>query len=112
MHQGKPDDIEQIAILQARIRFLEEQLARCESPTDSRLSEWLDGPQRELSSEEIDMAVERLLPVCAEQGVKAVLREVCTCRGLLLALADACHKRGLRSAGQYLDYLATPYPYD
>jgi hypothetical protein len=99
-------------VLQARIRLLEERLARFEPPTDSRLSEWLDGPQRELSAEEIDMAVERLLPVCARQGVRAVLEEVCTCRGLLLALADACHKCGMRPAGQYLDYLATPYPHD
>jgi hypothetical protein len=73
------------------------------------LDEWLDGSQRQLSPEEIQRAVQRLLVVCAEQGVRAVLPEVCTCRELLLALADACHRSGMATAGQYLDYLSNPY---
>jgi hypothetical protein len=97
------------AALKARIRHLEDRLARYEPPRHSRLDEWLSGPQRVLPPERVQSAVERLLALSAEKGVEAVLEEVCTCRELLLALAEACHGAGLTSAGQYLDYLSNPY---
>src|SRR5262245_8670112 len=91
---------QEIRWLRARVRYLEERLARYEPRQRLRSDEWLDGPQRVLSAEEIRQAVERLLPVCAKNGVEAVLEEqVCTCRELLLALADACHRAGLTAAG-------------
>jgi hypothetical protein len=95
--------------LRDRVRYLEARLARYEPPGGHLLDEWLDGAQQELSPAEIQTAVQRLLLVCAEQGVSAVLREACACRALLLALASACHRSGMTSAGQYLYYLANPY---
>jgi hypothetical protein len=65
--------------------------------------------ERKLSPGQIQSEVERLLAVCAKKGVNAVVPEVSTCRDLLEALAEACHKQGMKSAGQYLDYLTNPY---
>jgi hypothetical protein len=73
------------------------------------IDELFNGPQRRLSSAEIESETHRLLAVCTEKGVGEVIRDVATCRELLVSLADACHRRGLRSAGQYLDYLLFPY---
>jgi cytosine/adenosine deaminase-related metal-dependent hydrolase len=73
------------------------------------LDDLLDGPQRRLSAEEIEHETQRLLAVCAEQGVEAVVAEVATCRELLRSLAEACHRVGLTSAAQYLHYLENPY---
>src|SRR4051794_41082214 len=91
--------------LEERVRHLEGRLARHEPQARLLLDEWLNGPQRVLSDEAVQSSIERLLAVCKEKGVEAVLPEVCTCRELLLALADACHQLGLTSAGQYLHYL-------
>jgi hypothetical protein len=73
------------------------------------IDELLAGPQRSLPATEVERETRRLLAVVAAQGVEAVLLEVCTCRALLLSLAEACHHSGLRSAGQYLTYLASPW---
>jgi GGDEF domain-containing protein len=91
------NDDGQVAVLQARIRQLEQRLARYEPAAAYRL--WLEGPQRVLSPEAVKAGVERLLTVCPEHRIKAsapdqfacaVLPEVCSCRELLLGLADAC----------------------
>jgi hypothetical protein len=74
-----------------------------------RILDLLNGPQRVLSREEIEREVWRLLALCARQGVGAVYREACSCHELLRSLAAACHAAGLASAGQYLDYLASPW---
>src|SRR5262249_12714129 len=66
-------------------------------------------PQRHLSPEEIERETARLLALCAERGVEAVLPDVATCRALLESLADACRKAGLIAAAQYLEYLDCPY---
>ncbi len=95
--------------LAARLRYLEERLARYEPDATLRIWDLLTGVQRILSPEEIQSEVRRLQAICAEKGVGAVLTEVCTCRELLESLADACHESGLTSAGQYLTDLATPW---
>lgn len=97
----------EIARLQERIRHLEKRLSSLQA-SPVRLWDLLTGPQRKLSPEEIQSEVQRLLVICAEQRIGAILHEVCTCRELLEALAIACHRSGLTSAGQYLTYLATP----
>jgi hypothetical protein len=84
-------------------------MARYEPQKGQPLDNWRDGPQRQLTPEEIQAAVQRLMVVCAKQGVHAVLSEACTCGALLEALADACHRSGMTAAGQYLDYLSNPY---
>jgi GGDEF domain-containing protein len=90
-------DDRQVAVLQARIRQLEERLARYEPAAAYRL--WLEGPQRVLSPEAVQAGVEQLLTVCPEHDINAmapdqfacaVLPEVYTCRESLLGLADAC----------------------
>jgi hypothetical protein len=95
--------------LRERIRYLEERLAQYEAVPEMPIGDLLDGPQRKLSSDEIKSEVQRLLKVCAEKDVKAIVQEACTCRELLKALADACHRNGMTSAGQYLDYLMAPW---
>jgi hypothetical protein len=100
---------QEIDQLRDRVRHLKARLARYEPQGAQPLDTRPDGPQRQLSPEEIQTAVHRLLGVCAEQGVGAVLPEVCTCRELLVALADACHRSGMTATGQYLDYLSNPY---
>src|SRR5437764_15443220 len=77
-------------------------------PLAVSISELMNGPQRELTANQIATETIRLVKVCAERGVGAVLRDVCTCRALLRSLAEACHTAGLTAAGQYLDYLALP----
>jgi hypothetical protein len=74
----------------------------------SLLDELFRRPQRSLSAEEVVRETERLLAVCREEGVAAVVPEVATCRPLLLSLADACMKAGLISEGHYLLYLDCP----
>ena len=64
------------------------------------------------SPHQIENETKRLLAVCAERGVEAIVTEVASCYPLLIALAEACNRGGLISAGQYLDYLATPYQND
>jgi hypothetical protein len=76
---------------------------------DLHIEELFTHPQRHLSSGEIAWETARLLGVCREQGVEAVLSDVATCPELLRALADACRKAGLIAAAQYLDYLDHPY---
>jgi hypothetical protein len=73
------------------------------------IDDLLKGPQRSLTSEEIERETEQLLTVCARKGVTAVACEVADCRELLRCLANACHLANLTSAGQYLDYLDSPY---
>jgi hypothetical protein len=74
-----------------------------------RLSQMLYGPQRTLSPDEVRAEVQRLLAICGAKGVQAIAQEACACRELLEALAEACHSHGMAAAGQYLDYLASPY---
>lgn len=103
---------EQVRRLHARMRRLEGRLVAYEPLAAVRLDDLLDGPQRRLSPAEIAKETRRLLAVCADEGVSAVLPEVCTCRELLSSLAAACFRSGLTSAGQYLDYLASPFAHD
>src|SRR5262245_6784015 len=65
-------------------------------------------PQPPRSAAEIEQETARLLAVCAERGVAAVLPDVGTCPELLRPLADACHSAGLIEAAQYLLYLEFP----
>jgi hypothetical protein len=69
----------------------------------------LEGPQRRLSADEVEQETRRLLALCAEKGVEAVLAEARASPELLEALTDACFRSGLTAAGQYLHYLANPY---
>jgi hypothetical protein len=95
--------------LQLRICYLEGRLAQYEPESAVRICDLLHGSERKLSPDVIQSEVLRLVVVCAEIGVSAVVPKVCTCRELLERLAEACHKSGLTSAGQYLTYLATPW---
>ena len=94
--------------LEAKVRFLEQQLSRYEPQTALRIWDLLTAPKRTMSREDLGREVERLLPIIAEKSVSAILEEVCATSGLLEALADACFERDLVSAGQYLTYLHTP----
>jgi hypothetical protein len=105
--ESSPD--QRLRWLEERVRYLEGRLAAHEPMAALKIAELLRGPQRCLPSGEIEQQTRRLLAVVIEQGVMAVVPEVCTCRALLLSLAAACHQARLTSAGQYLDYLATPY---
>lgn len=99
----------QIELLQARIRHLEARLAHYEPEPSLCLNDLLSRSQRMLTPEEVEYETQRLLPVCARDGVAAVVKEVVSCRDLLLSLANACHRTNLTEAGQYLNYLACPY---
>ena len=66
-------------------------------------------PERHLSPGEVEQETRRLLALCTEKGVEAVVAEACACRDLLEAVADACFRSGLTSAAQYLSYSALPY---
>jgi len=105
--QAKCPAEQRAAVLETQVRSLKARLALYE-PDEWGISDLLNGPQRVLSPEEVKRETARLLGVCAERGVKAVLAEVATSRELLLSLADACHKAGLISAAQYLLYLDGP----
>jgi hypothetical protein len=109
MWTSTSNDGQRLALLEEQVRHLERRLARYEPPAPPVQADWLNGPGRSLSPAEIDRETERLLAVCAEKGVEAVLPEVARCRELLVSLAEACHRSGLTRAGQYLDYLETPY---
>lgn len=101
------------ADLPRRLRSLdfEQRLARTHSPQEAaRLAELLGGPQRTLSSAEVERETQRLLAVCAAEGVEAVLKEVATCRVLLLSLENACRQSGRREDGEYLARLASFRP--
>jgi hypothetical protein len=65
--------------------------------------------REQLAPVEVEREAQRLLAVCTEKGVEAVLAEACARLEVLAALADACFRAGLTPAGQYLDYLACPY---
>ena len=95
--------------LEERVRYLEGRLAANVPLAALSIGELLRGPQRFLPFGEIEQETHRLLAVISDNGVMAVVPEVCICRALLLSLASACHQARLTSAGQYLDYLATPY---
>jgi hypothetical protein len=62
-----------------------------------------------LSAAELERETARLLAVCVERGVEAVVSEVVACPALLRALADACFRNGLTEQGQYLAYLESPF---
>lgn len=104
----RPAAAQRLTWLEQRVRELEERLASCHPEATDPIGALLSGPQRSLPGPAIEQETHRLLGVLTEQGVGAVLAEVCTCRSLLLALAEACHAAGLTSAGQYLDYLTNP----
>jgi hypothetical protein len=111
---GTNDDASQnadgrVALLENRVRYLEDMLLRHDPHGMFDLDRLLNGPQRKLTSQEIDIETERLLTICAEQGVSKIVAEVATCRDLLLSLARACHQSNLTAAFQYLNYLASPY---
>lgn len=59
-------------------------------------------PQSKLSAEEIHSEVQRLLAVCLQQGVGAVVPHLGGSRELLEALALECKKEGLPLAAEYL----------
>jgi GGDEF domain-containing protein len=105
MRQPTPGDNAKIAVLKARIRQLEALLSLYEPTTTLR--PWPKGPQRVLSPDTVQKAVDRLLVHCPENGIKpsvpeafacAVIPEACTCQELLMALADACHSAEPRPA--------------
>src|SRR5262245_24696166 len=100
---------EQVAWLEAQVNSLEARLARYEPEAVVRLDWLLDGPQHCLTPEEKEQEVRRLLEVCAEKGVGAVLADGGLRKDLLGPLAEACFRHGLNSAGQYLAYLECPY---
>jgi hypothetical protein len=102
-------DKQQVGWLEEQDRCLEKRLAHNHSELAQRIGCMLTGPQREMSAAQVEQETERLLSICTEEGVEAVLAEVCTCRELLESLAQACHKAGMTQAGQYLSYLATPW---
>jgi hypothetical protein len=106
--QGRAAE-ERLARLEARVRELEGRLARYEPGAFVSLDAILDGPQCRLTPNEKDREVRRLLEVCADRGVRAVLADPGLRKDLLGPLADACFRRGLNSAGQYLAYLECPY---
>jgi hypothetical protein len=58
---------------------------------------------------ELEREAARLLEVCVERGLEAVLPEVADRPALRRALADACFRRGLTEEGQYLTYLDSPF---
>jgi hypothetical protein len=62
-----------------------------------------------VSPAELEREAARLLEICVERGLEAVLPEVADSPALLRALADACFRRGLIEEGQYLTYLESPY---
>jgi hypothetical protein len=107
--KGANDSAGRILLLENQVRCLEARLARHEPDKRFDLDRMLYGPQRKLTPQKIDTETERLLKMCADQGVSAVVPQVATCRDLLLSLAQACHRADLKSAFQYLNYLASPY---
>jgi hypothetical protein len=58
---------------------------------------------------ELEREARRLLELCAEKGLTAVLPELGERRDLQRALAGECYRVGMLEEGQYLDYLANPY---
>ena len=109
MRQGNNRHDEEIKQLQARISYLEAKLACNESETPLDLDGLLNGARNLLTREAIKRETNRLLLVCAREGVGAILKEAAYCRALLHSLANACHLANLKEAGQYLDYLEIPY---
>jgi hypothetical protein len=100
---------EQIAVLENRVRYLEDCLARYKPERKLDLDRLLNGPQRKLTRQGIERETARLLKICAEQGISRIVPEVATCRDLLVSLAQACYRANLTGAFQYLNYLASPY---
>lgn len=61
--------------------------------------------QRTTASARIEQATKRLLAICVEQGVEAVVAEAMTSRELLFSLAEACHRAGMTDTAHYLLHL-------
>jgi hypothetical protein len=94
--------------LEEQVRRLKERLIPYE-PTRPPFAPQTGAPPRRLSPEEVERETQRLLAVCAAEGVGAAAADAVVCRELLRSLADACFARNMVEAGQYLNYLEMPY---